>query len=253
MKGERGRVQLRRLPIKNAYNIRELGGYATTGGQVTNHQQFLRGDDLTHLDEADLTYLRNYGVKSIIDLRSDYELHQGKNPLISREDVHWLHAPLLTIDREMVSNVEGFLKGFSEDKEGILTRMYVDILQNSQQELQEIFTFIAAQEGCVLFHCTAGKDRTGVLAMLLLGLAGVSRPDIIANYMVSEVYHGMNPRQRVMDLPIDFPNEVLQSKPQFIAGAYDSLIENYGSIKEYLLSIGITKESLEAIQQKLIA
>lgn len=243
----------KRLPLENAYNVRELGGYPASNKKTTKTQAFLRSDDVTYLKESDIDYLLDYGVTSVIDLRSDYELERAPNPFANIDRVQFLHAPLLVIDRDLMRGPEVFIDMFSKAEEGILAQMYVEILKDRKESLRQIFEFIAKQEGCVLFHCTAGKDRTGVLAMLLLGLVEVDRADIIANYMVSEIYNEANSRKQVMNVPLEFPEDLSFSRPQFIARAYDYVVDHYGNIQNYLLSIGLTKEEIQRIKAKLIS
>ena len=102
-------------------------------------------------------------------------------------------------------------------------------------------------DGCLLFHCQAGKDRTGVLAMILMGLAGVSKEDIVANYEVTHTYLKENVKLRLED----GLEELEFSKPQWIEKAYDHIIEHYGSFKVYLMAVGLTKKEIKKIRRKL--
>lgn len=240
-----------RLPLKKAYNVRELGGYPTIDGKVTVSQKFLRGDDLTELTEADITFLLEYGVTSVLDLRSDIELEHAPNPLANHSSIYYLHKSLLDVGASSDS-FEDFGELIEAEHEDILANMYIHILKESQKEIKEIFNWFADQEGCVLFHCTAGKDRTGVIAMLLLGLAGVSEEDIIANYMVTQIYNKANPEETMMNLPIELPKELLESKPEFMIKAYHYLVEKYENVENYFLQIGIDKVILDTIKEKFV-
>ena len=206
-----------RLPMENAYNVRELGGYATKKGSVTIHHQFLRSENLTDITEEDKMFLIEYGLSGIIDLRSREEALIYPNPFRGNNAVKYINCPLIT--------------------DGILDLRAV-----------KIFHFILDNiDGCLLFHCQAGKDRTGVLAMILMGLAGVSKEDIVANYEVTHTYLKENVKLRLED----GLEELEFSKPQWIEKAYDHIIEHYGSFKVYLMAVGLTKKEIKKIKGKL--
>lgn len=235
-----------RLPLEKAYNVRELGGYPTTGGHTTAYQQLLRADDLHELTEKDQVYMKQYGVKTIIDLRGASELAVAPNPFAIDEDMEYINIPLIQEDVGAPHMAEQLQLADDE----FLSNMYVSLLQRSTAEVKAVFEIIAKSEGVTVFHCSAGKDRTGVIAMLLLGLVNVERSDLIANYMVTEVYL----REKLASFTLDngMPASLLQSQPAFIESAIDYIIENYHSFRNYLLHIGIAEETLNAIEQKLL-
>ncbi|MGD6960120.1 tyrosine-protein phosphatase [Rossellomorea aquimaris] len=238
-----------RLPLKNAYNVRELGGYPTSRGQITKHHSFLRADDLVNLDEKDIDYLRSYGVTAIVDLRSTLELNSHPNPFSKIDEVNYINISLMT--DEAVS--ADLTKVMTDKPEQLLPNMYIEMVKGSTEVLKLIFEYFAEQEGCILFHCAAGKDRTGIVAMLLLGLAEVERQDIIANYMLTEVYIKENPfmQQATKHYP-EFPVELMYSKPAYIEPVIDYILTTYGSVENYLLYIGISKDILASIKNKLV-
>src|SRR5690625_2483173 len=230
-------TNIRRLPLEKAYNVRELGGFVGRRNQVTNYRSFLRGDDVSDLSEADINYLLNYNITAVIDLRSSYELDYAPSVLAGNPQLNYMHVSLLPFDIGEFGSLDNMSEIFATFGDDILTKIYIDILTEEARNLREIFRFMAKQSDGVLFHCAAGKDRTGVLAMLLLGLAGVQREDIIADYMVTEIYNTANPNQRVVNLPIELSEGLLASNPKSIAAAYDFLISAYGSFEKYFQSL----------------
>src|SRR5690625_6157650 len=88
--------------------------------------------------------------------------------------------------------------------------------------------------------------------MLLLGLAGVSEEDIIANYMVTQIYNKANPEETMMNLPIELPKELLESKPEFMIKVYHYLVEKYENVENYFLQIGIDKVILILSRKNLL-
>ncbi|WP_342046737.1 tyrosine-protein phosphatase [Bacillus sp. OTU530] len=235
-----------RLPLKNAFNVRELGGYPNSNGKVTKHHYLLRADDLFNLDENDIDLLLSYGVTAVVDLRSAFELSSYPDPFSKINQVNYINIPLLADDV-----VEpDITKVMTENLERFLTDIYLGMIKDSTEAIRNVFEFIAKQEGCVLFHCAAGKDRTGIIAMLLLGLAEVSRPDIIANYILTEVYIKEN---TIMQQNAEqIPAELMQSKPAYIEPVIDYILSTFENFENYLIHIGLTKELLLTIKNKMI-
>lgn len=229
-----------RLPLENLENCRDLGGYGTTEGEQTKWKSFLRADNMSKLDEEEITFLEEYGVKTVIDLRSDDETSAYKNPLSEIDAFDYHNIPLAG---QLISNGNVNLGKTMGD-------FYVTMLKESPG-IEQIFNIIGqVDEGGVVFHCMAGKDRTGVLAMLLLGVAGVAKKDIITNYEVT--YTNLESIQEYTKIPMEIPEAFLHSKREFIIQAYDYIIENYGTFESYLIDKGIEKEVIERVKQRML-
>lgn len=252
-----------RLPLRHAYNVRELGGYPCSGGKVTKYHSFLRADDLCSLDSTEIDYLKAYGVSAVIDLRSSEEICKYPDPMSVAEGINYINVSLLAgnisdITRVMsndtavpqpISDETGVSQLKTSEPDKMITEFYFQLVRYSGKELKDVFEYIIEQKGCVLFHCTAGKDRTGIVAMILLLLAGVNKADVIANYMVTEVYVSQNPIMQ--DLARIYPKELLQSQPAFIEPIIDDILGRYGTIDIYLQHIGLSKEVIEKLRQRL--
>lgn len=236
-----------RLPLEKAYNVRELGGYPTSDGETTAYQQLIRADGLHELTKNDQRYVKSYGVRTIIDLRGASELDAEPNPFERDEEMNYINIPLIQEDVGAPHMVEQMR--LVDDN--FLRNMYINILQNAQEEIKQVFQTIATSKGATLFHCSAGKDRTGVIAMLLLGLVKVDRADLITNYMVTEIY--LQKKVIPAQFSNQFPASLLQSRADFIEPAIDYIIDNHGSVRNYLLAIGLSEETLATITQKMLA
>lgn len=229
---------LRHIPLGKMHNLRDLGGYPAAGGHMTAWERLLRGDNPQGLTEEDLQWLLRREITTVIDLRSAAELEQTPDQLSTVPEFAYFHCPLLSGDQ--MPNLE-------ED----VGRGYFHALDR-MDSVREALRLVAQAPGGVLFHCTAGKDRTGMLAALLLGLAGVSREDILADYQVSEVYLAQIIQQIKVFVP-DLAPFAGQSKSEYMSGCLDLLEERYGSIPGYLESAGMTAEELDALRNKTLA
>ncbi|MFV0254844.1 MAG: tyrosine-protein phosphatase [Erysipelotrichaceae bacterium] len=241
----------RRLPLENLYNARDLGGYLINNKQSTKWYRFLRTDNLHHATEKDKQYLKSYGVRTVLDLRSDSELVSNPNPFKEDKQVKYFHCPLIVGDATSLSN-EQLSEALKHPNP--LGKLYLSILQNGQSVIKDIFEIIAKEQQTVLYHCTAGKDRTGVVSALLLGLADVSRADIINNYIETYYYLMESPfinksYKKESKASQEIKDKFMNSNPINIEMALDYLDKEYGSIEKYLLSCGIEAKTLNIIKE----
>jgi protein-tyrosine phosphatase len=213
----------RRLAWPGFLNARDLGGLPLRPGGETRFKALIRADQPGALSELDPRSLLDYGVRMVIDLRSPRELVDSPNPL--RDLLGYRHLPLL-VDRDM-----GSVADFRD-----MARTYRWTVDNRGEGVAAILGSIAeAPPGGVLFHCLAGKDRTGVIAALLLALAGVDRDSIIEDYVLSE---GTVPAQ-------------FRPLPGMMADMLDHLDDRHGGVPAYLAEVGVGASAQEALRRRL--
>lgn len=239
-----------RLPLDGAFNVRELGGYPTLNGGQTKYHRFLRADGLGRITEYDKRFLYDYGVRAIIDLRDASEALDFPDPQIAK-DVMYMNIPLLSFNAAQIEEIE---RQFDEQSFS-MENIYKIILEN-YDGVRACFRFIAeAPAGCVLFHCAVGKDRTGILAMLLLSLAGVDKWDIIANYV--QTWANLMRDDVFSDDWYDASRSAFRvsmtSGPELIEYVYDLMEEEHGGIEGYLLECGVRDEDVAAVRQRFLA
>ena len=152
---------LRRIPLGEMNNLRDLGGYPTGGGRVAVWERFLRGDNPAGLSQRDLDWLLERGITTVIDLRSGEEVERKPDQLSSCPGFDYHHIGL--VGGDVLPNLEADIG-----------RAYFGTLERKISMCQ-VLRVMAKSPGGTLFHCTAGKDRTGMTAMLLLALAGGGR------------------------------------------------------------------------------
>lgn len=169
------------VALDGAFNFRDLGGLPTLDGGATRPGVMFRSDALHHLVPGDVDRLTELGMRTIIDLRSAVELDRtGRGPL-EDTDMQWLHAPLSHGDAAAGRVLPPALA------EGDLGRHYVESLAERTETLAEVIAHLASPENLpAVFHCTAGKDRTGMVAALVLSLVGVSDDVIVHDYTLTD-------------------------------------------------------------------
>ena len=217
---------LKHIPLKGAYNVRDLGGYPTTDGRYTQWGLLYRSDALSGLTDGDWRILMNRNVKTIIDLRSLTETAAAK--INTPAGINYYHFSLM---KELDQNLQNV------SKETILESMKLDYVKTLFGNLsccaKILNTILERMErGSIVFLCSAGKDRTGIIASLALYLSDVIREDIIADYMVSSTYNTNGINKKYESLPdallkmipdITLLKGFFESKPETIIALLDEL------------------------------
>ena len=212
-----------RLPLNETFNVRDLGGYPINENAMTKWGVFYRSGQVSS-NNHDIDLIYKYGIRTVIDLLD--ETTPYVSPVLNDKRFNYVRIPL----------VEHF--NFPDG------RMYPAILSLFSENVKKVFYYIHKNLSCggILFHCASGKDRTGVIAALLLSLLDVSELDIIANFMVSEIY--LRPYSKFINRPI----ETMPSPPSWIEDDFLEYIKNkYGDTNNYLKQIGVPNNVLSDI------
>ena len=228
---------MRRYPTTTVTNMRDLGGYPTRDGRMTRYHRFIRSDQPECLTEAELAMLRTAGLTTAIDLRSDNEARETPSCLDGMDGVNSVRINFDPNDF------------WPKDDDGV-DRLYRGLVDGNPM-LPVVFRTIAEAPGAVLFHCAAGKDRTGVVAAILLMLAGVADADIVADYQVSATYLAA----LLAQMREIYPNMTAfmgESKPEYMVRFLAWFHEKYGTAEDCLLGAGVTGGEVAAIREKLL-
>ena len=239
----------RLVPLQGAENVRDLGGYALAGGGTTQWRRMLRGDGLHGLTPEDLLNLHDLGVRSVIDLRGPAELARQPSPYAARAGISYANVPLF----EKLSPIDMAVSAGSYT----LLGRYLEAIDQCGTRIAEVLTRIAmAEPGVVLFHCTVGKDRTGLIAGLLLSLAGVAPETVVEDYALTEriagpLLAGFRAGALGRGLPPAQVDELLSSPPAAMVGVLDHIDERHGGITAYLTANGVDAPLQERLRERL--
>lgn len=250
----------RRLLTKGLYNARDLGGFPTEDGRVTKFGVFVRSEAPAEIPAEDVSYLQRYGVTASMDFRGTGEA--AARPSVLQETMPYYHRPLFNEAAMAGTNPHPPQHvGWGEQ--------YISMAEESRDWAMDVLTIAAENPGALLYHCTTGKDRTGLMTCYLLSIAGVQRADIAADYCVSQlflepVYEKMRSGMLKMGHPPVGPEGEGKDAPPMpkMEGGFfetpasamltliDYLTEKYGGVVPYLRSIGISEETMNAIREK---
>ena len=242
----------RRLDIEGTYNLRDLGGYPTRQGRRTRWKQFLRSDSLHAVTEVGQSALKDYGLRVIIDLRSTLEIEHKPNVFANSSSVDYRHLPVV----DAVDNTS-----IPEDRrhQGVGAG-YRNSVDHYQSCISAIMMALAEpQDGAKLYHCAGGKDRTGLISTLLLGLADVSPELIAADYAVTARYN-IHSFLAMASVSQSDPQEIRTWQdyeqhlcpPEAMLSTLQYLDEHYGGVESYVRRIGLSDKQINQLRKQLV-
>ena len=194
--------------------------------------------------------LHELGLTTVIDLRSEFERgHDGDGPHpLAGLDVRFVHAPI-------INELNGEIMG---DTALTLAERYARILERGGKELAAAVTAIAESEGAAVFHCAAGKDRTGMVSAVVLGALGVPDADVVADYALTgrnlaaiDARIRRNPAYESTYAYV--PKDAMTADAQTMAGLIETLRERHGGMAPLLRNVGVTGETLARLRASLVA
>lgn len=247
----------RRLNLKKLYNARDLGGYPTLDGGVTRFGVFVRSEAPVELPEEDVKALLDYGITASMDFRGKGE--RSSRPSDLREILPYYEKPLFNEAAMSRGEARKMIKMDWGEQ-------YVGMAESAREWAKEVLAIAAENPGVLLYHCTTGKDRTGLLSCYLLSIAGVDRTDIAADYCVSSIYlepvyekmrsgrMALIPKQEDGKPPVmpKFDNAFFETPASAMLNLIDYLRKTYGGVVEYLREIGVQEETMNRIREKFV-
>ncbi|GAB2459415.1 tyrosine-protein phosphatase [Xylanimonas ulmi] len=249
----------RTLPIRGARNVRDLGGYATQDGRRIKFGRLVRAAELTDVTPADRAYLADR-VHVIADLRTSHERAERPTPPI--EGVRNVHLPVFEQgghDNNITKAVRAAAQGTLDEPpmlevnrefvtSELATRTYVELIDH---------VLGAPEDKAVLWHCTAGKDRTGMAAVILLVALGVDEHTIYEDYLETNEHLAEHVERIVGEIADPTEAAVMRSfwvaKRSYLDAAFDEMRARFGSVDGYLrTALGLDDAKREALRAALL-
>jgi protein-tyrosine phosphatase len=233
-------------------NARDLGGHPTEDGGETRWGSVVRADSVRQLTDEGWKAVVDYGVRTIVDLRSDEELAADPPAELP---VEALHVPFFDDRRDVFEEVEAASTGAADHAEATRA-VYLIFLEHFRANVAAAIRAVArAPEGAVVVHCHGGKDRTGLVTAFLLRLAGVSIPEIAADYSLSEqrlrTRHEAWFAAAADEAELARLHRIAATPESSMVGVLEELERRYGSIEGYLRAGGATGDDLERTRARL--
>jgi protein-tyrosine phosphatase len=238
-------------PLEGVSNLRDLGGWPTKDGRRVRRGQVFRSAALHALTEADIAALRNLGVRHVVDFRGDGERERWPTRLRDGVTIHEL-----TIQPTIGASLRDLVQdpnSTAEDVVRVMRAAYGSYITDWHHRYRAMFDLLLHEEPApLLFHCTAGKDRTGVAAMLLLGALGVDEETIHDDYLATNRLWRRDAEVSA-GLPQVVADTLLSVQPAFLEAAWDAIHQGWGSIDAYLHDrLGLDDTRMAALRARLV-
>lgn len=253
-------VAERRVPMEGTLNFRDLGGYRTTDGRRVKWGRIFRSDGLVRLTVQDQTLLKQMEIKLVCDFRAPAEVEKSPNKLPPDGAIRTQGLPVVSHEFDTVAIMERIKKG---DTDWINESLMIDGYIRNIESFPDIWgtvinNLIDPQKRPLVFHCTAGKDRTGVCAALILLALGVPEEVVIEDHQLSNVFLApflpkMSKYLQQFEVDIEDVMPYLVAPKVAIVAVIERIRTQYGTAERYLNSkSGVDLRTLELIKEELL-
>lgn len=258
---------IRRIPLEKLPNTRDLGGLPAAGGRQICPHRLLRSGALLWSSAADRAILlEEYGLKTVIDFRTALEREEKPDPKLEGVENIWnpiLEEAVMGITREETGEKRGLVQqvleqtgGDGRGPEEYMRNMYRNLVDEaySRRQYRKFFEILLRQEeGAVLWHCTAGKDRVGVATALLLAALGTSREEILADYIKTNEFNAAEVEDILEKVKEEYRSAVrllFVVKASYLESVFDRIEQAYGGMDAFLQKeMGLTPDRLDRLQE----
>lgn len=258
---------VRVLPLEGGRNFRDLGGYRTADGRMVKWDQVFRSGSLTNLTDKDYAALAPLKIGTVVDFRTDAER--------TAEPTHWRDGnPDILFKAKSAGggDSETFARALMapgaspESVRATMIEFYRQMPEQYADQYSVLFKRLASTDAPLVFHCSAGKDRTGIAAAVLLTSLGVSRQTVVEDYAMSEkvvdygallnkggAESGSAAFDALRKLPRETVMPLMRSEPAYIEAALAQIETQYGSVDGYMTKrLGLTDAELTALRARLL-
>jgi protein tyrosine/serine phosphatase len=238
---------VRLLDLEGSVNFRDLGGWRTESGRRVRAGRLFRSDALHRLTEADVVRLRDrLGLRTLVDLRAGHEVDSdGRGPLAA-PPVAYHHLPFFDGQRVPSTRIQA-----------PLPEIYLAMLRHARAPIARALATLAASPGPAVFHCAAGKDRTGVLAAVVLGAIGVADADVVEDYAFTRhalprILERLRESESYRHVFTELPPDTLHAEPATMERLLADVRREWGSARGYARWAGADDATLDALAEGLL-
>jgi len=239
--GEKFIASERLIPMENTSNFRDLGGIPTEDGRVLKWGKIFRSGKLSKLSKRDLDYFNTLGINTVVDFRDDVEVEKDKTLTPNNREVKIIRTPIGDRSGNMQSQLRKQIKSANQDdfdSEKFVADVMRQFIDSFAYQYQPFLEIVAETKNTpILFHCTAGKDRTGLGTALILGMLGVEREVIFNDFMMSNYYRNKDINKTLRKTSLVAKQRITQPlvevKKSYIISAFEAIDDKYGSLEYF--------------------
>jgi protein-tyrosine phosphatase len=237
------------IDLEGCLNFRDLGGYPTGDGRTVRWRELFRSDALHHLTAADVARMRDeLRIGTVVDLRSSSEVRSEGRGALASEPIRFHHVPLFDGHVARPESWNGM---------ATLADRYALLAEIAKEPIARVVTVLADAAGPAVYHCAAGKDRTGVVSAVLLGLLGVPDEVIVADYVATQenldaIIDRLMSAEGYQTMLAALPPDTLHAEAETMVAFLRSIRERYGSMAGYAGAIGVGRRVVERLAARLL-
>ncbi len=254
---ERDRI----VPLSGGHNFRDIGGYPAAGGQSTAWGLVYRSGTMAELSDADHALLDGLGLRVICDFRSSKERDRRPSRLPASADFEIWSRDYETSSADLVDTLTR-PDATAAGAHALMIELYRELAYEQVPGYRALFERLASGELPILFHCAAGKDRTGIAAALLLDLLGVPRDVVVKDYVLTDHFFDRGcalvrsdpwvHRLGQIDQAIWAP--IMRAEPAYLAAMFETIEERHGSAEGFVRDVlGLDADAIASIRRRLLA
>lgn len=254
------------LALEGGRNFRDLGGYATADGRRVKWGKLYRSGALHKLTDADYGIIQELGIATVVDFRSTEER--------AGEPTRWRAGEINHLTWDYAMDYGDFAQRLRQpqldvqDMENLMTRMYTGMVHQHKAHYRAMFEHLVHSGEPLLFHCTAGKDRTGVGAALVLAALGVERELILQDYVLTDsvldahelmqLPESASDREKAMfeffaGLPQPVVEALMAARPGYLESAFAEMARHSGSVDAYIREeLGVSELQLASLRRQFL-
>jgi protein-tyrosine phosphatase len=270
--GEQREVSIRRLPLEGTPNFRDLGGYETTNGRFVRWGLLYRSGVLTYLTPADYSYLGHAGIRVICDFRTPEENAAAPETWIPNDTAKHLALPIGTDDKNHNTNaaMQQMLATNPTPAQlrDWMTKVYANFAFSAAPEYAEVFAELKSERLPLLYHCTGGKDRTGVFSAFVLLTLGVPEQTVLNDYALTNRYLSeANPgaikkmtaasgssANFMAKLTPEQQKAMIAADPEYLRATLRAIDAKYGSFDNYRRTeLDVSDADVQTLRKRLLS
>jgi protein-tyrosine phosphatase len=228
----------RHIPFEQVFNFRDLGGYAGDGGRMTRWRRLFRADGLNRLQPEEADAFGALGIATVVDLRTITEAEHGGRFPTQVWDVSYHHLPMFDVLPDWPADVG--------DPALYLAERYLEMYASGRETVRATFELLTREASYPLvFHCAAGKDRTGIMAALVLSVLGVADEVIAADYALSHeamerlVVWARDQQGVFMEPRRPVPSAAIEARQETMIAFLEAIRQRSGDGDRELASLGL--------------
>lgn len=221
--------------LETTQNTRDLGGYNTSDGDITKKLSIIRSDEQLNASEQDISFLIAHKITTVIDLRTADDVRNKPNSLACVSGLNYYNYPI----------VEGSAVPNSAEE---VPNSYIKIA--ASPSMKNVFECIANVPNGVIFNCSAGKDRSGVVSAVLLLHAGVADDDIVENYVLTKYY--IQKKLDYIRKNTDLDMNIVTPCKDYMRKFLKKFRDEFGNTEKYFTRLGLGQQDITKVRAKLL-